>query len=147
MTFLNCVNYTTGASVPLMDPSSNKLTAAQIAGIVIGGIVVAFFAILFGVMGLEKCKNWRQRRRNQRLVSCFRDLSYILQPVYRGTNDTMYEQVGRRIGRHFGLSDRGSAQALQEQIRLGPATENPLRSTNGLQADRRRNRKSSGDKR
>lgn len=71
MTFLNCVNYTTGASVPLMDPTSNKLNAAQITGIVVGGIFVAFAAVLFGMMGLEKCNDWRKRRRSQRSVFWF----------------------------------------------------------------------------
>jgi len=69
MTFLNCINYTTGASVPLMDPSSSGLTAAKIAGIVIGGIVVAFFAVLFGMMGWEKCRARSARKRNERWIA------------------------------------------------------------------------------
>lgn len=61
-TFLVCVNTTVGASVPLMDVASHKLSASQIAYYVLGSIV-GFF-IVTGFLGslLRCCVKQKPRR-------------------------------------------------------------------------------------
>lgn len=71
MTFLQCVNLTIGASVPLVEPQSHKLSSAAIGGIVSGsiiGIIVLLFAYAWcaSMTWWKRLKpsNWKIRRRS-----------------------------------------------------------------------------------
>lgn len=61
-TFLACVNATVGASVPLMDVASHKLSASQIAYYVMGSIV-GFFIVAAFLESLIRCCVKKKRRR------------------------------------------------------------------------------------
>ena len=65
-TFLECVNSTTAASVPLLDASKKKFSPAEITGLIFAGIAGAFFlgCLLYCVR--SRCKRSRKERKQRK---------------------------------------------------------------------------------
>jgi len=89
MTFLECVNYTTGASVPLLDNPPPILDPLQISQIVVWGlfaVVIIGAIVILGCMSLwEACvsrwKQWKAKRGAKKQAVRSNTLSQVEQKV------------------------------------------------------------------
>lgn len=78
MTFLECVNSTTGASVPLVDVSSKKrFSGAEIFGLVLAGIFGLFLLCCFFFCCCDCRKSGKKKQKRQEEKYNFRDVPSI----------------------------------------------------------------------
>lgn len=66
-TFLQCVNATIGASVPLVDPPpGHHLSGIEVASVVVGSVAVAFFAFYIALDVIDWWRRGRAERKEAR---------------------------------------------------------------------------------